>query len=87
MLKPIIEVCTSNIRHGTYALMKKLEDEATADVIEYGCLGNCGQCYAEAYAYVDGEIISGESRDIFEQKLYHKLDEIRIRDEEENELF
>lgn len=76
MLKPIIELCSSNLRHGTYKFVKHLEDSEKYDVIQYGCLGNCGQCFAEPYAYVEGEIISAETKELFEEAMIRKLKEI-----------
>ena len=62
-MRPIIEFCASNMHHGTDKIMKMLESNPDYDVIEYGCLGNCGQCYMEPYALVNGEIVSGENPD------------------------
>jgi uncharacterized protein YuzB (UPF0349 family) len=86
MLKPIIEICSSNIRHGTYKFITELEESNRYDVIQYGCLGNCGQCYAEAYAYVEGDIISGETLLLFEQHMKQKLQEIENIDQDENDM-
>ncbi|WNS43259.1 YuzB family protein [Paenibacillus sp. MMS20-IR301] len=60
-MRPIIEFCASNTGHGTEALKAKLEQNPEYDVIEYGCLSNCGQCYLQPFAMVDGEIIEAES--------------------------
>lgn len=68
-MRPIIEFCTNNMHHGTDAIMKILEQNPDFDVIEYGCLGNCGQCYAEPYAMVNGEIIAASDTD----ELYKKI--------------
>lgn len=62
-MRPIIEFCMNNMHHGTVSVMKKLENDPEYDVVEYGCLGNCGQCYAEPYALVNGEIIAAETAD------------------------
>lgn len=62
-MRPIIEFCMNNMHHDTEIVMKKLEMDPEFDVIEYGCLGNCGQCYAEPYALVNGEIIAAETAD------------------------
>lgn len=60
-MRPIIEFCASNIGHGTEPLKNKLEQNPEYDVIEYGCLNNCGQCYLQPFAMVNGEIIEAES--------------------------
>lgn len=57
-MRPIIEFCASNMHHGTDRVMKKLEANPDYDVIEYGCLGNCGECYTAPFAMLDGEIVS-----------------------------
>ncbi|WP_166240575.1 YuzB family protein [Paenibacillus turpanensis] len=74
-MRPIIEFCASNMHHGTDQVMKALEQNPDYDVIEYGCLGNCGHCYLAPYALVNGEIIEAETAD----KLHEKIEEV-IRD-------
>lgn len=66
-MRPIIEFCVNNMHLGTDRIMKMLEENPDYDVIEYGCLGNCGQCYVEPYAFVNGKIISAKSAsDLYE---------------------
>jgi uncharacterized protein YuzB (UPF0349 family) len=60
-MRPIIEFCNSNMSLGTDEIMKKLEDNPDFDVIEYGCLGNCGQCYMTPFAMVNGEIVTADT--------------------------
>ncbi len=60
-MRPLIEFCASNIGHGTEPLKHKLELNPEYDVIEYGCLNNCGQCYLQPFAMLDGEIIEAET--------------------------
>ncbi|QAY68621.1 YuzB family protein [Paenibacillus protaetiae] len=62
-MKPVIEFCASNMHHGTDRVMKQLEQDEQYEVIEYGCLGNCGECYMYPYAMVDGEIVLAEDAD------------------------
>ncbi len=73
MMRPIVEFCASNARHGTEVLMKKLEVNVEYDVLEYGCLGNCGQCYMEPYAFVNGDVVSADHIELLETKIYQKL--------------
>ncbi|NOU92814.1 DUF1450 domain-containing protein [Paenibacillus sp. LMG 31456] len=75
-MRPIIEFCTNNMHHGTDRLMKQLEDNPDYDVIEYGCLGNCGECYMFPYALVNGEIVVGANIEELQQRIEHKLKEI-----------
>ncbi|WP_439647973.1 YuzB family protein [Cohnella mopanensis] len=57
----IVEFCVSNMHHGTDQVLKKLEKLPDIEVIEYGCLGNCGECYLSPYALVNGESIVAET--------------------------
>lgn len=63
MLKPMVEFCASNMHHGTDEVMNRLENEDFCEVMEYGCLGNCGECYLKPYALVDGAIVAADSID------------------------
>jgi Uncharacterized protein conserved in bacteria len=62
----IVEFCVSNMHHGTDKVLERLEQEDDIEVIEYGCLGNCGECYLSPYALVNGESVVAEDAD----KLY-----------------
>lgn len=62
-MRPIIEFCTNNMHNGTDKVLRLLEANPAFDVLEYGCLGNCGQCYVEPYAMVDGDIVSADTPD------------------------
>ncbi|MFE5323939.1 YuzB family protein [Paenibacillus sp. NPDC056579] len=75
-MRPIIEFCTNNMHHGTDKLMKKLEANPDYDVIEYGCLGNCGECYMFPYALVNGEIVAAATAEELEKQVEHKIKEI-----------
>lgn len=74
-MRPIIEFCTNNMHHGTDKIMEKLEANLDYDVIDYGCLGNCGECFAMPYALVNGEVITAPDT----EQLYDKIiEEIKI---------
>ncbi|MNE52902.1 hypothetical protein D3C80_1475990 [compost metagenome] len=68
-MRPIIEFCASNIGHGTGPLKEKLELNPEYDVIEYGCLNNCGECYLRPFAMVDGEVIEADSPEELEEAI------------------
>jgi len=72
-MRPIIEFCTNNMHHGTDEVFRKLEDNPDYDVIEYGCLGNCGQCVSEPYALVNGEIVEADSASRLYDKIIEKI--------------
>jgi uncharacterized protein YuzB (UPF0349 family) len=59
----MIEFCASNMHHGTDRIMKQFEENDDYEVTEYGCLGNCGECYLNPFALVDGAIVSAETVD------------------------
>lgn len=67
-MRPIIEFCQSNLGAGTQRVKEELEKDPNLDVIEYGCLGNCGECYEYPYALVDGKFIAGKTtKDLLEK--------------------
>lgn len=53
--------------------MKKLQQNPAYDVIEYGCLGNCGECYLFPFAYVNGDIVAAETIDELEDKIMQEI--------------
>ncbi|CAG7616632.1 hypothetical protein PAESOLCIP111_01927 [Paenibacillus solanacearum] len=75
-MRPIIEFCTNNMHHGTHVLFQKLEQNPDYDVIEYGCLGNCGECYLAPYALVNGEIVPAATVEELEVAIDNKIKEI-----------
>jgi len=58
---------------GTATVMKTLEARPDLQVIEYGCLGNCGECYLRPYALVNGEIVAADSPKELEAAIERKL--------------
>jgi uncharacterized protein YuzB (UPF0349 family) len=75
-MRPIIEFCASNAGHGTDQLRTKLEQNPEYDVIEYGCLNNCGQCYLNPFAMVEGEIVDAETAHELEVAIDTKIKEL-----------
>lgn len=70
MIKPMIEFCASNMHHGTDEVMRLFEEDDDYEVTEYGCLGNCGECYLKPYALVDGTIVAvDDARELFQAVL------------------
>jgi uncharacterized protein YuzB (UPF0349 family) len=67
-MRPIIEFCQSNLSAGTLRVMEELEKDDSLDVLDYGCLGHCGECYASPYALVNGELVMGKTpKDLLEK--------------------
>lgn len=79
----IVEFCVSNMHHGTEAVMKQLEEDPRIEVIEYGCLGNCGECYLSPYALVNGESIVAETAEQLYELILAAIDE---QEQEQSEL-
>lgn len=75
-MRPIIEFCVNNMHHGTEEVMKKLEANPDYDVVEYGCLGNCGECYLFPYALVNGETVAASTADELYEQIMAKIKEI-----------
>ncbi|GAA0369386.1 DUF1450 domain-containing protein [Bacillus horti] len=76
-MRPIIEFCQSNLGAGTLRVKEELEKDPDLDVIDYGCLGFCGECYQYPYALVNGEFVYGESP----KDLLNKIREAIAKDE------
>lgn len=74
-MKPIIEFCLSNLASGTEEVKEKLEQDPNLDVIEYGCLGHCGQCGYYPFALVNGEEVIGKDNDDLLKNIYRYLEE------------
>lgn len=76
-MRPIVEFCCANAFHGTDEIMHKLKSDPNLDVIEYGCLGNCGECYMSPYALVNGEAVFAETAAKLEVQIILKIQEIK----------
>ncbi|WP_374017519.1 YuzB family protein [Paenibacillus thiaminolyticus] len=76
-MRPIIELCVNNVHQGTDQLMKRLAALPDVDVIEYGCLGNCGECFMFPFAYVNGEIAAAETAEQLYDVIMEKVKEIQ----------
>ncbi|ALS26759.1 YuzB family protein [Paenibacillus cisolokensis] len=81
MYKPIIEFCASNMHHGTDKVLEKLEQLPDVDVIEYGCLGHCGECFMFPYALVNGEFVSSETADELYDRIMEEIEKQRADQE------
>jgi uncharacterized protein YuzB (UPF0349 family) len=84
----VIEFCQSNYATGSDRVRDKLLDDQTlnADVIEYGCLGNCGQCYVQPYAIVNGDIVAVDEPDELIPAIYQHISKKQQEDEEWRKL-
>lgn len=79
-MKPLVEFCASNVSSYSKEVVEWLENdpELGADVLEYGCLGHCGECYMTPFALVNGDFVAAETP----KELFDKIKQ-KIREEEE----
>ncbi len=75
LLKPIIEFCLSNLSSGSQEAKEILEQDEDLDVLDYGCLGLCGQCGESLYALVNGEVVTAETSEQLVANVYLFLEE------------
>jgi uncharacterized protein YuzB (UPF0349 family) len=81
----VVEYCVSNAFHGTDEAVRRLKElpDLEVEVVEYGCLGNCGECYLSPYALVNGETVVAETA----EQLYDEIvAEIRRQEQERSAL-
>lgn len=83
-MKPLVEFCASNVSSYTKSVMEALENdpELDVDVLEYGCLGHCGECYMQPFALVNGDLVQAATAEELLANIKKKL-----REDEENDGF
>ncbi|EST53524.1 UDP-N-acetylmuramoylalanine--D-glutamate ligase [Brevibacillus panacihumi W25] len=76
-MKALVEFCASNVASYTQAVMDALEQdpELDVDVLEYGCLGYCGECYLEPFALVNGKLVQAPTAEALLDKIKQVLKE------------
>lgn len=75
MFKPLIEFCASNLASGAHEAKESLVQDDSLDVIDYGCLGYCGQCGNSLFVLVDGEVVKGKDSKELVGNIYRFLEE------------
>ncbi len=85
-MRPMVEFCVSNFSLGSETVKKILEEENEVDVLEYGCLGNCGQCFVQPYALVDGQLVSGNTPQELLAAIKEQIQKAKADDEAWREL-
>jgi len=77
LIKALIEFCASNVATFAPAIVETLENDPDldVDVLEYGCLGNCGECGLQPYALVNGKLVQAEDADELLEKIKKALKE------------
>ncbi|MBN9655502.1 DUF1450 domain-containing protein [Halobacillus litoralis] len=74
-MNPLIEFCINNLISGSQEAKERLEKDPDLDVVEYGCLRNCGLCSQTLYAVVEGDRVMADTPDELVDKIYEHLDE------------
>ena len=68
-MKPMIEFCNGNCHTGIENLLQKDEIASTYEIMEYGCLGNCGECAFRPFVMVNGVTVTADSL----EQLHHEI--------------
>lgn len=76
-MKPLVEFCSSNVSSYSKMVVAALENdpELDVDVMEYGCLGHCGECYMAPFALVNGDFVTAATPEELLEKIKTKLRE------------
>lgn len=74
-MNPLIEFCVNNLINGSQEAFEILDKDPDLDVVDYGCLRNCGLCSQMLYALVDGERIMADTPKELVDNIYDYLDE------------
>lgn len=74
-MNPLVEFCINNLISGSQEAKETLEKDPDLDVVEYGCLRNCGLCSQMLYAVVEGDRVMADTPDELVDKIYEHLDE------------
>ncbi|NGQ96967.1 DUF1450 domain-containing protein [Brevibacillus sp. SYP-B805] len=76
-MKALVEFCSSNVSSYTKPVMEALENapDLDVDVMEYGCLGHCGECYMKPFALVNGDYVEADSPEELLARIKQKVQE------------
>ncbi|MCE5089259.1 DUF1450 domain-containing protein [Staphylococcus devriesei] len=72
---PLVEFCISNMAKGGDYVYDKLDNDPDVDVLEYGCLNNCGTCSCGLYALVDGDTVEGDTPEDLLNNIYKHIED------------
>lgn len=68
-----IEFCSGNLRSNR-KVWKVLENYKDVELVDYGCLGYCGNCYGESFALVNGVLVSSTNAEELLKEIFSKLE-------------
>jgi uncharacterized protein YuzB (UPF0349 family) len=76
-MRALVEFCASNVASYTQSVVEALENDPDldVDVLEYGCLGYCGECYLQPFALVNGKLVQADDADELLEKIKKVLKE------------
>ena len=80
----IVEFCSSNMLKGSKEVFDTLNQDPEIDVVDYGCLSNCGICSKMFFAYVDGQTVSGETPEQLQARICKHIEEINNSENDYN---
>ncbi|PTF04349.1 hypothetical protein BUY45_04105 [Staphylococcus devriesei] len=72
---PLVEFCISNMAKGGDYVYDKLDNDPDVDVLEYGCLNNCGTCSCGLYTLVDGDTVEGDTPEDLLNNIYKHIED------------
>ncbi|MFC3900273.1 YuzB family protein [Aliicoccus persicus] len=70
----IVEFCSSNMLKGSQNVYDTLQKDPELDVVDYGCLSNCGICSKMFFAYVNGKTVSGKTPEQLLERIYKQIE-------------
>ncbi|MBE3595287.1 MAG: DUF1450 domain-containing protein [Candidatus Carbobacillus altaicus] len=71
----IVEFCVSNIASLSQKTYERLLERPDIDVIEYGCLSHCSECFLHPYALVNGTYVEADEDEMLYARIIEKLAE------------
>lgn len=83
-----VDFCQVNFSLGTDKVRDALLEDPDLDieVMDYGCLGNCGQCFQMPFALVEGDIVAADTPEELLAKIKDKIKEKEQEAEEWRKL-
>lgn len=74
----IVEFCVSNIASLSQTTYDRLSQRPDIDVIEYGCLAHCSECFLHPFALVNGKYVEADD----DETLYVRILETLAEDDD-----
>jgi len=71
----IVEFCVSNIASLSQKTYDRLLQRPDIDVIEYGCLAHCHECFLHPFALVNGTYVEADDDESLYTRIVEILDE------------